>query len=213
MSARSSLGAFWVEFLRLLEGARAWRAPGDLRSHEGPLGAIAPRAGLPVAALHCPFLEGYGHALPPRSARARRRRAPRSVQRRRPGAGQGRVTHVLERLATVAPKVCELLEAAEEDLIAFYAFPPEHWTKLRSTNPLERSTRRSAGAPTSSGSFPNDRRRGPARRRPALRTERRMARAAPLPVSRVDGACPRRRATKLARTTRHRQEVPSLTAA
>ncbi len=49
-----------------------------------------------------------------------------------------RVTHVLERLAQVAPKVRELLEAAEEDLIAFYSFPPEHWTKLRSTNPLER---------------------------------------------------------------------------
>ena len=31
-----------------------------------------------------------------------------------------------------------LLEAAEEDLLAFYAFAPEHWTKLRSTNPLER---------------------------------------------------------------------------
>src|ERR1700754_2769343 len=49
-----------------------------------------------------------------------------------------RVGHVLERLAAVAPKVCSLLEAAEEDLIAFYALPREHWTKLRSTNPLER---------------------------------------------------------------------------
>jgi transposase-like protein len=49
---------------------------------------------------------------------------------------------VLERLATVAPKVCELLEEAEEDLIAFYAFPAEHRPKLRSTNPLERSTPR-----------------------------------------------------------------------
>ena len=47
------------------------------------------------------------------------------------------VGHVLERLAGVAPKVCELLETAEEDLIAFYQLPAEHWTKLRSTNPLE----------------------------------------------------------------------------
>ena len=46
---------------------------------------------------------------------------------------------MLERLADVAPrKVCCLLEAAEEGLLAFYAFPCEHWTKLRSTNPLER---------------------------------------------------------------------------
>jgi putative transposase len=28
----------------------------------------------------------------------------------------------------VAPKVCELLVSAEEDVIAFYAFPREHWT-------------------------------------------------------------------------------------
>jgi hypothetical protein len=31
-----------------------------------------------------------------------------------------RVGHVLERLAGAAPKVCELLEAASEDLIVFY---------------------------------------------------------------------------------------------
>src|SRR5204863_7784802 len=49
-----------------------------------------------------------------------------------------RVTLVLERLKDVAPKVCELLEDAEEDLLALYAFPKEHWTKLRSTNPLDR---------------------------------------------------------------------------
>jgi hypothetical protein len=42
-----------------------------------------------------------------------------------------RITHVLRRLASVAPKVCELLEAAEEDLLAFCSFPPEHWTKLQ----------------------------------------------------------------------------------
>jgi hypothetical protein len=41
-----------------------------------------------------------------------------------------RLTHVLARLEPVAPKVCRLLEDAEEDLIAFYAFPSEHWTKL-----------------------------------------------------------------------------------
>jgi hypothetical protein len=49
-----------------------------------------------------------------------------------------RATQVISRLEPIAPKVCRLLEDAEEDLIAFYAFPREHWTKLRSTNPLER---------------------------------------------------------------------------
>jgi transposase-like protein len=60
----------------------------------------------------------------------------------------------LERLRKPLPKVTELLEAAEEDLLAFYAFPGEHWPKLRSTNPLGRVTARSAAAPTSSASSP-----------------------------------------------------------
>ena len=36
------------------------------------------------------------------------------------------------------PKVATLLEDAETDILAFYAFPAAHWPKLRSTNPLER---------------------------------------------------------------------------
>jgi len=36
------------------------------------------------------------------------------------------------------PKASELLREAEEDVLAYMAFPPEHWTRLYSTNPLER---------------------------------------------------------------------------
>jgi transposase-like protein len=67
-----------------------------------------------------------------------------------------RVTHVLELLQPVAPKVCELLEGAEEDLLAFYAFPAEHHSKLRSTNPLERVNREIARRAGVVGIFPND---------------------------------------------------------
>jgi putative transposase len=48
-----------------------------------------------------------------------------------------------------------MLEDAEPDILAFYAFPSSHWRKLRSTNPLERFNksrpahrRRSASSPT-----------------------------------------------------------------
>ena len=93
-----------------------------------------------------------------------------------------RVGHVLERLVTVAPKVCELLESAEEDLIAFYSFPPEHWTKLRSTNPLER-VNKEIGRRADVVHLPQRPGGDPARWRAPLRAERRMAGPAALPLS------------------------------
>jgi len=64
---------------------------------------------------------------------------------------------VIARLRGPAPKVAELVEDAEEDLLAFYACPSAHWTKLRSTNPLERVNREIGRRSDVVGIFPNDR--------------------------------------------------------
>jgi putative transposase len=150
-------GAFWVEFLRSLkkrglDGVRL--AVSD--QHEGLKAAIA-------RVLGCPWQRCTVHFLRDMVMHCRRdQRNLVAAALREVFNAEGReqarerVGHVLERLAAVAPKVCELLEASEEDLIAFYSFPAEHWTKLRSTNPLERVNKEIGRRTDVVGIFPND---------------------------------------------------------
>ncbi len=67
-----------------------------------------------------------------------------------------RLGQVADQLRPHAAKVARLLEDAEADLLAFYAFPAEHWSKLRSTNPLERVNREIGRRTDVVGIFPND---------------------------------------------------------
>lgn len=69
---------------------------------------------------------------------------------------RARLAGVVATLEAAAPKVALLLEAAEEELLAFMAFPREHQAKLRSTNPLERLNKEIARRSDVVGIYPND---------------------------------------------------------
>ena len=61
-----------------------------------------------------------------------------------------------DRLREAMPKVSELMDNAEDDVLAFMDFPKEHWPQLASTNTLERLNKEIKRRSRVVGIFPND---------------------------------------------------------
>jgi putative transposase len=114
--------------------------------------------------LGCPWQRCSVHFLREALGHARREQQPMLAALLRPlfnavdaADAKELLDHALERLKRPLPKVAALLEKAEEDLLAFYSFPADHWPKLRSTNTLERVNREIGRRTDVVGIFPNDR--------------------------------------------------------
>ena len=54
------------------------------------------------------------------------------------------------------PRLAELMDDAEDDVLAFMGFPKEHWPQLASTNPLERLNKEIKRRSRVIGIFPNN---------------------------------------------------------
>ena len=149
--------AFWREFLRGLlarglDGVRL--AISD--AHEGLKKAIAQVLGCPWQRCTVHFARDMqGHVQ-----RAQQQMVAAAIRQvfaaDELAEARSRLASVVASIEAAAPKVALLLEAAEEELLAFMAFPREHWAKLRSTNPLERLNKEIARRSDVVGIYPND---------------------------------------------------------
>jgi putative transposase len=149
--------AFWAEFLaglraRGLSGVRLCISD----CHEGLKLAIARVLGCPWQRCTVHFLRNMlGHCT--KAQQPMISAAIRSIFNAPTGEeARHQLADVVERLQGPAPKVAQLLLEAETELLAFYDFPREHWSKLRSTNPLERVNREIARRSDVVGIYPND---------------------------------------------------------
>jgi transposase-like protein len=68
-------------------------------------------------------------------------------------------------------KIGPLIDDARSEILAFSAFPRAHWTKMWSTNPLERLDKEVTPG-SRRGHFPNEARDPIGRRRPCRHTRR-----------------------------------------
>jgi transposase-like protein len=64
-------------------------------------------------------------------------------------------TRNLRREQLVWTRAAELVEAAVEETLAYYAFPEEHWRRIRTNNPLERILREIRRRTRVVGAFPD----------------------------------------------------------
>ena len=61
-------------------------------------------------------------------------------------AAREKANRVIEKLRGLRLRAAELAETAVEATLTYYAFPEEHWRRIRTNNPLERILRDPTGA-------------------------------------------------------------------
>jgi putative transposase len=151
-------GAFWTAFLRSLKA----RGLGGVQlvvsdAHTGLKQAIsAVMAGAAWQRCRVHFLRNVLARVPKGSAEMVAA-AIRTIFAQPTGTEVvEQVDKVATMLASKFPGVATMLADAKEDLTAFAPFPPTHWAKIWSTNPLERVNKEIKRRTNVVGIFPDD---------------------------------------------------------
>ena len=150
-------GAFWLQFLRGLvaRGLKGVKlAISD--AHQGLKGAIeAVLQGASWQRCRVHFIRN-ALALVPKTAASMVAATIRTVFVQ-PDAASAREQwqRVIDNLGPNFPRLAQLLEEAEDDVLAYLAFPLEHWRQIWSNNSLERVNREVKRRTDVVGIFPN----------------------------------------------------------
>ncbi len=150
--------AFWTAFLRSLRA----RGLGGVRlvisdAHEGLKGAIeAVLLGTSWQRCRVHFARNVLAKVPKGSAEMVAAAVRTIFAQPDAAAVADQLDSIAAKLGRQFPAVEEMLRAAAPDLCAFAAFPPAHWKKVWSTNPLERVNKEIKRRTNVVGIFPNE---------------------------------------------------------
>jgi transposase-like protein len=152
-------GAFWLRFLRSLV-SRGLSGVQLVTSdaHEGLKGAIAAvLQGASWQRCRTHFMRN-ALSLVPKGAQQMVAATIRTVFVQ-PDAASARETwrRVADQLRPRFPRVAQLLDEAEDEVLTYLSFPPEHWRQIWSNNPQERLNKEVKRRTDVVGIFPNDR--------------------------------------------------------
>jgi transposase-like protein len=152
-------GAFWLRFLRALVARGLHGVQLVISdSHQGLKAAIA--AVLQGASWQRCRTHAMRNALSlvPKGAQQMVAATIRTVfVQPDPDAAHEQWRRVADQLRPRFPRLAQLLDEAEEEVLAYLAFPQEHWKQIWSNNPLERLNKEVKRRTDVVGIFPTDR--------------------------------------------------------